>query len=38
MLQFLKVVLYKEINLSVRFQDYFSHILGTFKIHNTNSD
>ena len=28
--QFLKLMLYNEINLSVRFQDYFSHVLGTF--------
>ena len=24
--QFLKLMLYNEINLSVRFQDYFSHV------------
>ena len=36
--QFLKLMLYNEVNLSVRFQDYFSHVLGTFKIHNTNCD
>ena len=26
MLQYLKLTLYNEINLSVRFQDYFSHV------------